>query len=305
MKKSKKRLFIVDGYAVLYRSHYALIRSPLVTSYGFHTSALFGFSNQLLKIMKDENPDYLVCAFDSKEKTFRHEMYPAYKANRPEMPIELQEQIPHIWPLLEAMNIPVLKKPGFEADDIIGTITESISDEEIEAYIVSGDKDFMQLINEKTFLYAPGKRSASPTIYDRNGVLEKWGLPPENIIDLLALMGDSSDNVPGVAGVGVKTAVKLLKEYGSLSRVFDNADKITNKRVHDGLKNCRDDAFLSKELVTIIKNVDIECSIENFVVQSFDQDALLKKYEELEFHALLKQIGGTNNSIKSSKIEKK
>ena len=305
MKKSKKRLFIVDGYAILYRSHYALIRNPLVTSYGFHTSALFGFSNQLLKIIKDENPDYLVCAFDSKEKTFRHEIYPAYKANRPEMPIELQEQIPHIWPLLEAMNIPVLKKPGFEADDIIGTITESISDEEIEAYIVSGDKDFMQLINEKTFLYAPGKRNALPIIYDRNGVVDKWGLPPENIIDLLALMGDSSDNVPGVAGVGVKTAVKLLKEYGSLSRVFDNADKITNKRVHDGLKNCKDDAFLSKELVTIIKDVDIECSIENFVVQSLDQDALLKKYEELEFHALLKQIGGTNNSLKTSKIEKK
>ena len=133
-------------------------------------------------------------------------------------------------------------------------------------------------------------------IRDRNGVVDKWGLPPENIIDLLALMGDSSDNVPGVAGVGVKTAVKLLKEYGSLSKVLDNADKITNKRVHDGLKNCKDDAFLSKELVTIIKDVDIECSIENFVVQSFDQDALVKKYEELEFHALLKQIGGTNNS---------
>ena len=302
MKKSKKRLFIVDGYAILYRSHYALIRNPLVTSYGFHTSALFGFSNQLLKIMKDENPDYLVCAFDSKEKTFRHEMYPAYKANRPEMPIELQEQIPHIWPLLEAMNIPVIKKSGFEADDIIGTITESISDKEIEAYIVSGDKDFMQLINEKTFLYAPGKRNASPTIYDRNGVVGKWGLPPENIIDLLALMGDSSDNVPGVAGVGVKTAVKLLKEYGSLSNVLDNADKITNKRVHNGLKNCKDDAFLSKELVTIIKDVDIECSIENFVVQSFDQDALVKKYEELEFHALLKQIRGSNNFLQTNKI---
>ena len=305
MKKSKKRLFIVDGYAVLYRSHYALIRNPLITSYGFHTSALFGFSNQLLKIMKDENPDYLVCAFDSKEKTFRHKIYPAYKANRPEMPIELQEQIPHIWPLLDAMNIPALKKPGFEADDIIGTITESVSDKEIESYIVSGDKDFMQLINEKTFLYAPGKRNVSPTIYDINGVVGKWGLPPENIIDLLALMGDSSDNVPGVAGVGVKTAVKLLKEYGSLSKVFDNTDKITNKRVHDGLKNCKEDALLSKELVTIIKDVDIECSIENFVVQSFDQDALVKKYEELEFHALLRQIGSTNDSLKTKNIEKK
>ena len=261
-----------------------------MTSYGLHTSALFGFSNQIQKIIKDENPDYFVCAFDSKEKTFRHKMYPEYKANRPEMPVELQEQIPHIWELLEAMNIPVLKKPGYEADDIIGTIAESVTDNDIESYIVSGDKDFMQLINEDIFLYTPGKRNASPIIYGIDGVVEKWGLPPEKFIDLLALMGDSSDNVPGVAGVGVKTAVKLLKEYGSLSKVFDNTDKITNKRVHDGLVNCREDAYLSKELVTIIKDVDIEFAIEQFEIHACDQEALVKKYEELEFHALLKQI---------------
>ena len=290
MKQKLKKLFIIDGYAILYRAHYALIRNPLITSYGFHTSALFGFTNQLIKIIKDENPDYLVCAFDSKEKTFRHKIYSDYKANRPEMPEELQKQIPHLWELLDGMNIPVLRKPGYEADDIIGTVTESVLDKKIQSYIVSGDKDFMQLINDKVFLYTPGKRNSAPDIYDKDGVIKKWGLPPEKIIDLLALMGDSSDNVPGVAGVGVKTAVKLLKEYDNIESVLDNASKISNKRVHNGLINGRDKAFLSKELVTIIKDVDVDTNVENFLLKSFDQEALGKKFEELEFYALLKYL---------------
>ena len=290
MKQKLKKLFIIDGYAILYRAHYALIRNPLITSYGFHTSALFGFTNQLIKIIKDENPDYLVCAFDSKEKTFRHKIYSDYKANRPEMPEELQKQIPHLWELLDGMNIPVLRKPGYEADDIIGTVTESVLDEKIQSYIVSGDKDFMQLINDKVFLYTPGKRNSAPDIYDKDGVIKKWGLPPEKIIDLLALMGDSSDNVPGVAGVGVKTAVKLLKEYDNIESVLDNASKISNKRVHNGLINGRDKAFLSKELVTIIKDVNVDTNVENFLLRSFDQEALGKKFEELEFYALLKYL---------------
>ena len=290
MKQKLKKLFIIDGYAILYRAHYALIRNPLITSYGFHTSALFGFTNQLIKIIKDENPDYLVCAFDSKEKTFRHKIYSDYKANRPEMPEELQKQIPHLWELLDGMNIPVLRKPGYEADDIIGTVTESVLDKKIQSYIVSGDKDFMQLINDKIFLYTPGKRNSAPDIYDKDGVIKKWGLPPEKIIDLLALMGDSSDNVPGVAGVGVKTAVKLLKEYDNIESVLDNASKISNKRVHNGLINGRDKAFLSKELVTIIKDVDVDTNVENFLLKSFNQEVLGKKFEELEFYALLKYL---------------
>lgn len=290
MKQKLKKLFIIDGYAILYRAHYALIRNPLITSYGFHTSALFGFTNQLIKIIKDENPDYLVCAFDSKEKTFRHKIYSDYKANRPKMPEELQNQIPHLWELLDGMNIPVLRKPGYEADDIIGTVTESVLDKKIESFIVSGDKDFMQLINDKVFLYTPGKRNSAPDIYDKDGVIKKWGLPPEKIIDLLALMGDSSDNVPGVAGVGVKTAVKLLKEYDNIESVLNNASKISNKRVHNGLINGRDKAFLSKELVTIIKDVDVDTNVENFLLKSFDQEALGKKFEELEFYALLKYL---------------
>ena len=304
MTKIKKKLFIVDGYAILYRAHYALIRNPLITSYGFHTSALFGFSNHLIKLINDENPDYLVCAFDSKEKTFRHKMYPKYKANRPEMPIELQEQIPHIWELLEAMNIPVLKKPGFEADDIIGTITNAVADKEVESYIVSGDKDFMQLINDKVFLYAPGKRSTPPVIYDREGVIKKWGLPPEKIIDLLALMGDSSDNVPGVSGVGVKTAVKLLKEFGDIESVLENTSKIKNKRVYDGLTNGRESAFLSKELVTIVKDVEVDTSIENFIISAFNQEALSKKFEDLEFYGLLKHLSTDYINVKTKQIKK-
>ena len=304
MKQKLKKLFIIDGYAILYRAHYALIRNPLITSYGFHTSALFGFTNQLIKIIKDENPDYLVCAFDSKEKTFRHKIYSDYKANRPEMPEELQKQIPHLWELLDGMNIPVLRKPGYEADDIIGTVTESVLDKKIQSYIVSGDKDFMQLINDKIFLYTPGKRNSAPDIYDKDGVIKKWGLPPEKIIDLLALMGDSSDNVPGVAGVGIKTAVKLLKEYDNIESVLDNASKISNKRVHNGLINGRDKAFLSKELVTIIKDVDVDTNVENFLLKSFDQEALGKKFEELEFYALLKYLAIDEPETITKKEEK-
>jgi len=289
-KSGRKNLFIIDGYAVLYRSHFALIRNPLITSYGLHTSALFGFSNHILKLLRDENPDYIACAFDSKEKTFRHKRYPAYKANRPEMPAELQDQLPHLWELLEAMNIPVLKKPGVEADDIIGTLAQTASSEDMKVFIVSSDKDFMQLIDDQIFLYSPGKRSSAPVIYNHQGVVDKWGVPPEKIIDLFGLMGDSSDNIPGVAGVGVKTAVKLLNEYGSLESVLDNADKVANKRVHKGLKEGRENAILSKELVTILTDVELGCNIEDLIRKQFENEQLSKKYRELEFLALLRQI---------------
>ena len=224
-KTNRKRFFILDGFALLYRAHFALIRNPFITSYGLHTSALFGFANQVMKLIRSENPDYIVCAFDSKEKTFRHDMYEKYKANRPPMPQELQVQLPHLWEMLEAMNLPVLKKPGVEADDIIGTLALSANEEGLDTYIVSGDKDFMQLMNDHIFMYAPGTRkSPDPVIYDPKKVEEKWGVPPEKMIDLLGLMGDSSDNVPGVAGVGKKTAVKLINAYGSLEGALANAE---------------------------------------------------------------------------------
>ena len=300
---ARKRFFIIDGYAILYRAHFALIRNPLITSYGLHTSALFGFANQVLKLIRSENPDYIACAFDSKEKTFRHKMYKEYKANRPKMPDELQMQLPHLWDMLEAMNLPVLKKPGVEADDIIGTLAVQAEKERLDTYIVSGDKDFMQLMNNHIFMYAPGTRkSPDPIIYDPVKVEERWGVPPEKIIDLLGLMGDSSDNVPGVAGVGEKTAVKLIKEYGSLEGALANSDKITNKRVYNGLKDGVENAKLSKELVKILTEVDLTYTVTELEKRDMDLDACAEKFSELEFHALIRQLTPKSKAVLKPKI---
>ncbi|MEO2186417.1 MAG: 5'-3' exonuclease H3TH domain-containing protein, partial [bacterium] len=307
-KTNRKRFFILDGYALLYRAHFGLIRNPLITSYGLHTSALFGFVNQVLRIIKSENPDYIACAFDSKEKTFRHDMYKEYKANRSPMPDEMQLQLPHLWEMLEAMNLPVLKKPGVEADDIIGTLAVQAEKEGLDTYIVSGDKDFMQLMNDHIFMFAPGTRKTPhPIIYNSAKVEEKWGVPPNKIIDLLGLMGDSSDNVPGVAGVGEKTAVKLIKTYGSLEGALENADKVTNKRAHNGLKDGVENAILSKELVTILTDVELSCDVGELEKRDINIDACVEKFTELEFHAILKQLVAESNvevKIKKENVDK-
>ena len=288
---ARERLFIIDGYALLFRAHFALIRNPLITSYGLNTSALFGFVNQILKLIRDEEPDYFACAFDSKGKTFRHDMYKEYKANRPPMPEELQLQLPHLWEIMEAMNIPVLKKRGVEADDIIGTLAINAKKNGLDTFIVSGDKDFMQLINENIYLYAPGtKKNPGHIIYDSEKVEQKWGVPPSKIIDLLGLMGDSSDNVPGVAGVGEKTAVKLIKQYGSLQGALENAELVANKRARTGLLEGVDNAILSKELVTILLDVEINTDIKDFIKQEMNSESCVSKFKELEFQAFVKQF---------------
>ena len=288
---ARERFFIIDGYALLFRAHFALIRNPLITSYGLNTSALFGFVNQILKLIRDEEPDYFACAFDSKGKTFRHDMYKEYKANRPPMPEELQLQLPHLWEIMEAMNIPVLKKRGVEADDIIGTLAINAKKNGLDTFIVSGDKDFMQLINENIYLYAPGtKKNPGHIIYDSEKVEQKWGVPPSKIIDLLGLMGDSSDNVPGVAGVGEKTAVKLIKQYGSLQGALDNAELVANKRARTGLLEGVDNAILSRELVTILLDVDINTDIKDFIKQEMNSESCVSKFKELEFQAFVKQF---------------
>ena len=294
---ARKRFFIIDGYALLFRAHFALIRNPLITSYGLHTSALFGFINQIFKLIRNEDPEYLACAFDSKGKTFRHEIYEDYKANRPEMPEELQLQLPHLWEILEVMNLPVLKKAGVEADDIIGTLAIQAEKDGLDTYIVSGDKDFMQLMNENIFLYAPGtKRSPEPVVYDSSKVEEKWGVPPKKIIDLLGLMGDSSDNVPGVAGVGEKTAVKLINQFGSLEGALENADKVANKRARNGLIEGVENAKMSKELVTILLDVELTCNIEDFIRKEMNIQSCISKFNELEFEGFVKQLGAELNN---------
>tara|TARA_B100001758_G_scaffold63500_1_gene52874 strand:+ start:1755 stop:4472 length:2718 start_codon:yes stop_codon:yes gene_type:complete len=289
-KSNRKRLFLIDGYAMLYRSHFALIRNPLINSKGMHTSALFGFTNQVLKLIRKEKPDYLMAAFDTSKKTFRHEMYPEYKATREKMPEEMREQLPYLWKLLKAMKIPTLEQPGFEADDIIGTLAVRAKESNLDTYIVSGDKDFMQLVNDHIFLYSPSGRQSDIKIYDKDAVKDKWGVPPEKIIDLLGLMGDSSDNVPGVMGVGEKTAVKLLNEYGTLENALDHADEVKNKRAREGLQSGRENALLSQDLVTIDVNMNIDSNFEEMVTDGFNVNELNTLFHELEFQALINQI---------------
>jgi len=289
-KSNRESLYLIDGYAMLYRAHFAFIRNPLMTSYGLPTSALFGFSNQILNLVKKENPDYIAAVFDTAKKTFRHEMYPEYKATREKMPDELKEQLPHLWDILNALQITTLSKVGFEADDIIGTLAKWGAEHELDVYIVSGDKDFMQLINDHVFMYSTVGRNMETQIIDRKGVIDKWGVPPEKIIDLMGLMGDSSDNIPGVMGVGKVSAKKLILEYGTLEASLDNAEKVGNKRVREGLLNNRDNAFLSKELVTIDINVKLDSNIDELKRNEFDIDALSDLFQQFEFSGLMKQL---------------
>ena len=303
--KQQKRLFIIDGYATLYRAHYALIRNPLTNTAGTPTSAVFGFANQVFQLIDDEKPDYLVAAFDSKGKNFRHELYTDYKANRSEMPDEIQTQLPYLWELLEAMNIPMLRVGGVEADDIIGTVAKMCDKENLQCNIVSGDKDFMQLINDKTFLYAPQARKRAKEIFDKKKVLEKWGVGPEHIIDLLGLMGDSSDNVPGVQGVGPKTAKKLIQDFGSIENIYEEIDNISNEKMREKLLNSKDNALLSKQLVTILTDVKIDATINDFEKKEMDSSKLEDIFKELEFSGLLKKIGSNESiNIESVKREK-
>tara|TARA_Y100000590_G_scaffold118306_1_gene135363 strand:+ start:23070 stop:25787 length:2718 start_codon:yes stop_codon:yes gene_type:complete len=296
-KSQRKRLFLIDGYAMLYRAHFAMIRNPLINSKGMHTSALFGFTSQVLKLLRQEKPDYLMAAFDSSKKTFRHDRYTEYKATREKMPDEMREQLPYLWQLMEAMRIPTMESPGFEADDIIGTLAKQGEAEGFDIYIVSGDKDFMQLVNDHIYLYSPSGRQAELKIFDREGVVDKWGVPPEKIIDLFGLMGDSSDNIPGVMGVGEKTAVKLLNEYGSLVNALDHADKVKNKRAREGLQNCREAAILSQELVTIKTDMDLDTNFDDMATDGFDVNVLDGLFRELEFQALQTQLNAFHGEV--------
>ncbi|MFA5436273.1 MAG: 5'-3' exonuclease H3TH domain-containing protein, partial [Candidatus Neomarinimicrobiota bacterium] len=267
MTKNPKKLFIIDGMAIAYRAHFALIREPLVTSDGKHVSATYGFLNALFKILRDESPDYLAVAFDSREKTFRHTRYPAYKATREKMPLEMRPQIQWIKNILQAMNVPILEIPGYEADDVIGTLVQRAAGEDMLSYMVSGDKDFMQLVSDRIFLYAPATGNRPLTVYGVAEVKEKWGVEPAQIIDLLGLMGDSSDNVPGVKGIGEKTAVKFLSEYGTMENLLNAAGSIANARIREKILQDADAARLSRELVTIDTEVPLKVSWEDMRVR--------------------------------------
>ena len=308
MKKDKKKLFIIDAMGQVYRSHFAMIKNPLITSKGVHTSVIYGFLNMLVKLIKEQSPEYLVIAMDSRAPTFRHEIYPEYKANREKMPDEIQSQLKPLKDIINYLGIKMIEEPGFEADDIIGTLS-SIKNDDVITYIVTNDKDMFQLVNDYTAVYSPGNRFKPLKIYSRDDVKTKMGVFPESIIDLLSLMGDSSDNIPGVRGVGPKTAIGLLKEFGSLENIIENVDKIRNDRIGRLISNDMEMLKLSNTLVKIKTDMDIDPLDEHYsFVEIKDQDSLRKSLVSLEMPSLLEKfvnLGFLEDTIKDNIIERK
>jgi len=276
-----KRLFLIDGHGLAYRAFFAI--KALSTSTGISTNAVYGFLNTLLKLIKEEKPDYLAVVFDSKTPTFRHKKYPDYKAQRQRMPDEMRDQMTFIVDVISAFNIPIFSKDEYEADDVIGTLAKRHKNEVDEIVIVSGDKDMLQLVDDKIKVLEPKKG-----IYDIVGVKEKFGVAPDKIIDILGLCGDTSDNVPGIKGIGEKTAIKLIQEFGSIENLLNNIDKVSNEKVRENIKTYAQDAIISKELVTINTHVPITSELEICKIKEYDKDKLFEILEKLEFKKILK-----------------
>lgn len=284
MDKSKS-LYLIDGSSYIFRAYFG-IRQFLSTSSGFPTNALYGFINMLQKVVRDEKPDYLCVAFDSKEKTFRHDIYTEYKANREAPPEDLAKQFPYFEPLAKAYNISSVRIPGYEADDIIGTLARKGSEAGYRVVIVSGDKDMMQLVNSKVQMLDTMKNKW----FGIEEVKEKFGVPPEQVIEVMGLMGDSSDNIPGVKGVGPKTATELIQKYGSIEELYKRVDEIEKKKLKEKLVQDRELAQLSRELVTINTSMDIDCAMDDFKVQPSNNDELRKLFSEFEFSSMLSAL---------------
>lgn len=289
---SKKKFFLVDGSALAYRSYFAFLRNPLINSKGINTGAVFGFAQSLLKILKEYSPDYVAVVFDTKAPTFRHQIYAEYKSTRSKMPEEMGEQLPYINQVVEALNLPVLQMEGFEADDLMGTLAKEASSEGIEAVLVTGDKDFLQLVGKGVYVLNPHRAGREMEWIDAEKVKEKFGVGPEKVVDILALMGDQSDNIPGIPGVGEKTAVQLLKEFSSLEDLLSNLERVEKEKLRENIKFNADQARLSKRLATIDTSVSVQLELEKFSWKEEFGPELRKLFKELEFNTLLEQVSG-------------
>jgi DNA polymerase-1 len=281
------RFFVVDAPGYLYRAYHAL-PYDFRTSKGQLTNAIYGMSTMLWKLLREENPEYVAVAWDPPGPTFREEKLPSYKETRPATPDDLRSQIPYVKTLFEALRLPLLEVPGFEADDVMGTLVEKMRAGPVDMVLVTGDKDMLQLVGPKVRVLATNVRG-EPVWFDEAAVTAKWGVGPEQIPDLLALMGDSIDNIPGVPGVGEKTAVKLISQFGSVERLYENLTLVTGK-AREILAANRKQALLSRELATVSTRVPIEQDLEAFRRQEPDWEQLRALWTELEFHSLLRQL---------------
>jgi DNA polymerase I len=284
MAKKKEEIYLIDGSSYIYRAYHAT--GGLSNSKGFPTGAVFGFTNMIVKTMKDKAPRRIAVVFDAKGPNFRHEMYSDYKANRPAMPEDLRLQIPKIHEIVEAYRLPSLSVEGFEADDIIATLTRHAKEKGWQVFIISGDKDLMQLVQEGVTMWDPQRE----VVYDSEAVKKKFGVDPDHILDFMALMGDSSDNVPGVPGVGQKTAALLIQQFGSLDGLYSHLDEVTQKKIRENLAGNKDQAFLSRKLVTLDYEVPLDLGPDDLTTDEPDVDRLREIFQELEFKRLLGEL---------------
>lgn len=299
-------LMIIDGNSIVNRAYYGV--RPLSTKSGIPTNGIFGFMNILLKHTDEVKPDYLIVAFDLKAPTFRHKEYQEYKAQRKGMPDDLAAQMPHLKELLAAMNIKMLSMEGFEADDIIGTVASMCENKNIKCVIVTGDKDDLQLASDKTHILLTTTRMGQTTVedFDETAFCEKYHITPEEFIDVKALMGDASDNIPGVSGIGEKTAFTLIENFHSLEKIYENIDSdVIKKAQRQKLLDGKDDAYMSRRLATIVRDVPIDMDFEEARRAPFDEDKLLKKLDELEMRKLAGRLGIEEGAQKSEEIEYK
>ncbi|MFQ5589429.1 MAG: 5'-3' exonuclease H3TH domain-containing protein, partial [Nitrospiria bacterium] len=279
-----KSFFVIDGSSYIFRAFYAI--RELSNTAGLPTNAVYGFTRMLQKMIKEKSPDYLAIAFDAKGPTFRHERYEQYKAQRPPMPDPLARQIPYIHQMVAAFRIPILQEQGLEADDLIGTLAQKGAAAGLEVVIVSGDKDMYQLITPKITLYD----SMKDRLHTEASIQEKFGIAPNQIVDMMGLMGDAVDNIPGVAGVGQKTAVQLIQTFGSIENLFSRLDEVKKPKLREKLEAGAETARLSRELATIKTDCALDFDLKTFEARPPDEARLLALCQELEFYNLFKEL---------------
>jgi len=292
--KSEKKLFLLDAFALIYRAYFAFAKNPRINSKGLDTSAVFGFVNTLNEVIKKEKPSHIAVVFDRKKPTQRHVDYPEYKAHREAMPDGLRDALPYIDTLLEAFNIPKLYMDGYEADDVIGTLAKKAEQEGFQTYMMTSDKDFAQLVSENIFMYRPGNKWQPTAVWGIPEVLEKFDIQRvDQVIDYLGMMGDTADNIPGIPGIGKKTAQKFLKQYGSMEGLFANSHELKGK-MKEKVELSEEIGLLCKKLVTIITDVPIEFDADAMLMEPKNEEKIISLFEELEFKTILPRILGSS-----------
>lgn len=298
-----KRLVLIDGNAILHRAYHAFPKN-LRTRKGELVNAVYGFTRMLLKVISDLKPSYLAVAFDLPEPTFRHREFIGYQAQRPKMDAELGDQIGRVYQVVRTLNIPIFTAEGFEADDVIGTLASQAALKKAETVIVTGDKDIMQLVRKKVKVYAPVKGFSQAKLHDPKDVKELLGIVPEQIIDYKALVGDPSDNYPGVPGIGPKTAVDLLSRFKTFEQIYRNLNKI-RPAVAEKLKEGRDSAMLSRKLAEIVLHAPVKLNLKACQVHDYDLQKAKNLFEELEFKSLINKLPEAKKGQYHIKKEKK